>query len=67
MRLIIQDNQKDAGRWAAEYIVKRINEKEAAGGANIHRARKNHKLSEWHVVCHWIEELPYAKELILFE
>ena len=32
MRLIIQDNQKDAGRWAAEYIVKRINEKEAAGG-----------------------------------
>ncbi len=32
MRLIIQDNQQDAGRWAAEYIVKRINEKEAAGG-----------------------------------
>ena len=35
--------------------------------ANIHRARKNHKLSEWHIVCRWIEELPYAKELILFE
>ena len=35
--------------------------------ANIHRARKNHKLNEWHIVCHWIEELPYAKELILFE
>ena len=35
--------------------------------ANIHRARKNHKLNEWHIVCRWIEELPYAKELILFE
>ena len=32
MRLIIQENQQNAGRWAAEYIVKRINEKEAAGG-----------------------------------
>ena len=32
MRLIIQNNQQDAGRWTAEYIVKRINEKEAAGG-----------------------------------
>ena len=32
MRLIIQQNQQDAGRWTAEYIVNRINEKEAAGG-----------------------------------
>ena len=32
MRLIIQENAQNAGRWAAEYIVKRINEKEAAGG-----------------------------------
>ncbi|MBR3678066.1 MAG: 6-phosphogluconolactonase, partial [Alistipes sp.] len=32
MRLIIQDNAQAGGRWAAEYIVKRINEKEAAGG-----------------------------------
>ena len=34
--------------------------------ANIHRARRHHKLDEWHVVCDWIEQLPYAKELILF-
>lgn len=33
---------------------------------NIYRARKNHKLDEWHVFCRWIEELPYAKELITF-
>ena len=32
MRLIIHNNPQDAGRWTAEYIVKRINEKEAAGG-----------------------------------
>ena len=27
-------------------------------------ARKNHKLTEWHEFCEWIESLPYAKELI---
>lgn len=32
---------------------------------NIYYARKNHKLEEWHAFCHWIEELPYAKELIM--
>ena len=26
MRLIIQENAQNAGRWAAEYIVKRIND-----------------------------------------
>jgi hypothetical protein len=31
---------------------------------NIYHARKHHKLTEWHVVCDWIETLPYAKELI---
>lgn len=31
---------------------------------NIYHARKNHKLDEWHTLCEWIEELPYAKELI---
>lgn len=34
---------------------------------NIYRARRNHKLKEWHVFCDWIEKLPYAKELITFE
>lgn len=32
---------------------------------NIYYARKDHKLDEWHVFCHWIESLPYAKDLIL--
>ena len=34
---------------------------------NIYHARKNHKLDEWHDFCHWIETLPYAKELIIGE
>lgn len=31
---------------------------------NIYYWRKNHKLTEWHTFCRWIETLPYAKELI---
>ena len=34
---------------------------------HIYHARKNHKLGEWHDFCHWVESLPYAKELILGE
>ena len=34
---------------------------------NIYHARRYHKLDEWHVVCRWIESLPYAKELIVGE
>ena len=32
---------------------------------NIYYARRHHKLDEWHTLCHAIEALPYAKELIL--
>ena len=32
---------------------------------NIYYARKSHKLAEWHTLCDAIENLPYAKELIL--
>ena len=32
---------------------------------NIYYARRNHRLDEWHVLCRWIETLPYAQELIL--
>ena len=34
--------------------------------ANIYKARKNHKLDEWHVLCEWIESLPYS-ELITWK
>jgi hypothetical protein len=32
---------------------------------NIYHARKHHKLNEWHVVCDWIETLPYFKKMCL--
>lgn len=28
---------------------------------NMYHSRKNHKLSEWHKFCDWIEELPYSQ------
>lgn len=34
---------------------------------NIYRARKNHKLQEWHTFCDWIGTLPYAEDLITFD
>ena len=33
---------------------------------NIYHARKNHKLAEWHILCDWIETLPYS-DLITVE
>ena len=29
--------------------------------ANMYHSRKDHKLDEWHDLCHWIEELPYSQ------
>lgn len=28
---------------------------------NIHHARKDHKLDEWHTLCAWIKTLPYSE------
>lgn len=32
---------------------------------NIYKQRKNHRLPEWKALCHWIETLPYAQELLI--
>ena len=45
-------NQKRT--WTGNYEVMR----------NIDHARKNHKLDEWHTLCHVIEKLPYFVPLI---
>ena len=29
--------------------------------ANMYKSRKDHKLDEWHELCHWIEALPYSQ------
>jgi hypothetical protein len=34
---------------------------------NMYHARKNHKLTEWHTLCDWMETLPYFKELCIQE
>ena len=32
---------------------------------NMYYARKSHKLAEWHIMCDWIEALPYFKVMCL--
>jgi len=34
---------------------------------NIYNQRKNHRLPQWKVICEWILELPYFKELTRLE
>jgi len=42
--------------WTANYEILR----------NMYTQRRHHRLTEWHQFCEWVESLPYAKELILF-
>lgn len=28
---------------------------------NLYHSRRNHKLDEWHVLCDWVEKLPYSE------
>lgn len=48
-------NQKRT--WDGNYAVLRA----------MYHSRKNHKLDEWRDFCRWVENLPYAKELIVGE
>ena len=32
---------------------------------SMYHQRKNHKLTEWHSFCEWVETLPYAKDFII--
>lgn len=41
--------------WTANYETLRA----------MYHQRKNHKLTEWHQFCNFIESLPYARELII--
>ena len=51
---ILPESWLQTRMWDADYATLR----------NIYKWRKNHKLTEWHSFCDWIETLPYAKELI---
>lgn len=48
---ILPSGYNQRATWQANYAVLR----------NIYHARKNHKLSEWHDFCAWIESLPYSE------
>lgn len=34
---------------------------------SMYFARRNHKLDEWRILCQWMEELPYFKEICIQE
>lgn len=53
--LLLPSSYNQKRTWTANYEVL----------CNIYHARKNHKLDEWHTFCNAIENLPYAKELII--
>ena len=74
IRLRYMENGKDKADWynLIEMIPESYNQMRTISLnyetlINIYFARKNHKLDEWHTFCHWIETLPYAKEIILAE
>ena len=50
----------------SSYLQKRTIITNYAELRNVYKQRYNHKLSEWHKACDWIESLPYATELITY-
>lgn len=68
MYLKTQDKKywKELIRWLPEsWLQKRTITLNYENLRNIYHQRKNHKLTEWHSLCKWIETLPYAKEFII--
>ena len=59
---------KELIRWLPEgWLQKRTWTGDYCTLRHMWRWRHNHKLSEWHTICDAIEQLPYAKELILYK
>ena len=57
---------KELIRWLPEsWLQKRTITLNYENLRNMYHQRKNHKLTEWHSFCRWVEALPYAKELII--
>lgn len=55
IRCLLPSGYRTRYTWQANYAVLR----------NIYRARKNHRLTEWHDFCHWIESLPNSELITL--
>ena len=59
---------KELIRWLPEsWLQKRTITMSYANLRNMYIQRENHKLTEWHRFRDWIEELPYAKELVCIQ
>ena len=58
---------KELIRWLPEsWLQTRTVTMSYANLRNIFFQRKNHKLTEWHTFCDWIETLPWSEELIMY-
>lgn len=51
IRCLLPSGYNQRYTWQANYAVLR----------NIYHSRKNHRLEEWRIFCHWIESLPYSE------
>lgn len=68
--LYIKTNDKKYWRCMIEMLPSSYNQKRTVELnyevlRNMYHSRKDHKLTEWHTFCDWIETLPYAKELVI--
>lgn len=59
-------NNKDAWRQVIQLLPSSFNQKRTVMLnyevlVGMYRDRKNHKLTEWHTFCDWIESLPYSE------
>lgn len=58
---------KELIRWLPEsWLQTRTVTMSYANLRNIFFQRNNHKLTEWHTFCDWIETLPWGEELIMY-
>lgn len=69
---VYEKNNKDVWRQMIQLLPSSYNQKRTVMLnyevlANIYKSRKDHKLDEWHTVCHWIEELPYSELITGYE
>lgn len=69
--LYLATNDKQYWEWMIQLLPTSYNQKRTVSLnyevlSNIYHARRNHKLTEWHTLCEFIETLPYS-ELITGE
>ena len=63
--LFLETNDKDAWYQMIQMLPSSYNQKRTVELnyevlVGMYRDRKNHKLDEWHILCEWIENLPYS-------